>query len=102
MSKDNDFNPFDILKAMENERKEREMEAEYRYSDRRMQKEQIQSDIEHTAEKLHARINMMLDDPGEMDAVDIRNLSEALNQVAGALAAAEHYAIDSPLDRMLM
>lgn len=102
MSKDNDFTPFDILKALENERKEREMEAEFRYSERRMQKEQIRSDIEHTAEKLHARINMMLDDPGETDAADIRNLSEALNQVACAMAAAESYAINRPLGKMLM
>jgi hypothetical protein len=102
MSKDNDFTPFDILKALENERKEREMEAEFRYSERRMQKERIQSDIEHTAEKLHARINMMLDDPGETDAADIRNLSEALNHVAGALSAAEHYATARPMGSMLL
>lgn len=102
MSQNNDFNPMDILKALEDERKEWEMEAEFRYSDRRMQKEQIRADIEGTAERLHAQINIMLDDPGRMDAADVRNLCEALNQVAGALSAAELYATTRPTGSMLL
>lgn len=102
MSNNNDFSFANIWEAMESSRKEQAMETECRYADRRMRKEQIRDDIERTAERLYAEINILLDDPGRKDACDIRNLCEGLNHITGALGAAEHYANSRPMSASLL
>ena len=102
MSNNNDFSSENIMDALESKRKEQELEAERRYADRRMKKEHIRDDLGGTAERLHAAINIMLDDPGRMDACDVRNLCEALNHITSALGNAEHYANARPVGGALL